>query len=44
LKWAFCGCRTDMEACAYVHTASYAPGYYTSDNGINWLPILEWMA
>ena len=25
LKWAFCGCRTDVEVRAYVRTASYAP-------------------
>ena len=25
LKWAFCGCRTDVEARAYVRTAIYAP-------------------
>ena len=25
LKWAFCGCRTDVEAHAYVRTASYVP-------------------
>ena len=25
LKWAFCGCLNDVEARAYVRTASYAP-------------------
>ena len=26
LKWVFCGCLIDVEARAYVRTASYAPG------------------
>ena len=27
LNWAFCGCLIDVEARAYVRTASYAPAY-----------------
>ena len=31
LKWAFCGCLIDVEASAYVRTASYAPDIYSTN-------------
>ena len=33
LKWAFCGYLVDVEARAYVRTASYAPAAHDQNNG-----------